>query len=159
MGSHYTATDLLKLATKLRAVVGSAKTLVDTGTLVVGDVKSTTTDIISGCKTLDGLRAELHTLASSLRRTARIVLVADDLGKTTGETVDHAAMISKCTREDLDYLVALREARRDRVFDVYLRCREVALGRDPDVGDESDNGLEDPGVPGDPDPQGRIDYR
>ena len=85
--------------------------------------------------------------------------MVDDLGKTTGETVDPAAMIAKCTREDLDYLVALREAKRDRVFDVYLRCREVALGRDPDVGDEADNGLEDPVVPGDPDPPKPYDYR
>ena len=59
MGSHYTAADLLKLATKLRAVIGSTRTLVATGALVVGDAKSTTADIISATKSLDGVRADL----------------------------------------------------------------------------------------------------
>jgi hypothetical protein len=159
MGSHYTAADMLKLVTKLQTFVGSTRALVDTGAIDIGDAKATVADLMPAAKSLDDLRAELHSLANSLRRTARIILVVDDLGKTTGEAVDPTVMISKCHPEDLDYLVALREAQRNSVFDVYFRCREVALGRDPDVGDEADNGLENPGVPGDPDPPKPYDYR
>lgn len=83
-----------------------------------------------------------------------------DLGRTTGAPADPAAMISKCRPEDLDYLVALREAKRgEDVVGFYLGCRAEALGFDQDIGVEADNGLETPSVPGDPSPQGPYDYR
>ena len=64
-------------------------------------------------------------------------------------------------REDLDYLVALHGAKRDPEWltQFYHMCRVRALDLDVDIGDEADNGLEDPGIPGDPDPPKPYDYR
>ena len=79
-----------------------------------------------------------------------------DLGKTTGapagacsgRTPGPAAFLAQCTPEDPDYLVALRKAKRDPEWltQFYHMCRVRALDLDVDIGDEADNGLEDPGT-------------
>ena len=83
------------------------------------------------------------------------------MGQTTGASADPAAFITKCHAEDLDYLVTLRKAIRDLAWTAgfYLRCRETALGLDPDVVGEPDGDHEGPDVPGNLDPPKPVDYR
>lgn len=159
MGAHYTSDGLLKLVTKLQTFIGSTQALVATGSLDIGDVKTTIADLTPAAQSLDDLRADLHSLAGSLRRTARIILVVGDLGQTTGAPADPATFIAKCRPEDLDYMVALRKAQRGDMVEFYLRCRAEALGFDSDIGDEVDNGLNDPGTPGNQEPPKPYDYR
>jgi len=173
MDKHYTADDLLKLVSNLVADVGTIHTHVTTGVLDIESVKSTATGLASGHKTLTALSTKVQVLADTMYRQAHIILTINALGKAvsasstggagaySGRTPGPAAFLAQCTREDLDYLVALHGAKRDPEWTTqfYHMCRVRALDLDVDIGEEADNGLEDPGVPGDPDPQGRIDYR
>jgi len=169
MGAHYTTEGLLQLVSSMVADFGAVHTHVTTGTLDIESVKSTATDLLSGHKTLTALSARLRVLADDLLRRAHIILVLNDMGKATGapagacsgRTPGPAAFLVQCTRADLDYLVALSRAKRDPEWTTqfYHMCRMRALDLDPDIGDEVDNGLEDPGVPGDPDPPKPYDYR
>ena len=63
MGKHYTSDGLLKLVTKLQTFIGSTQALVATGSLDIGDVKTTIADLTPAAQSLDDLRADLHSLA------------------------------------------------------------------------------------------------
>ena len=178
MGS--TSEDWDKSISKLQTVVYSTRSLAAHWVPNTNDVPG----IVAGCKILETTGAELQTIAGQLRRRAIVSVIVTELGKTSGAPIDLDTFISKCRPEDLDYLLALREAARKCstragalasgckhpggtgnpvaggwLVEVYLRCREVALGHDPDAVGEPDGSLDDPGVPGDPNPQGQIDYR
>jgi hypothetical protein len=158
-----TSEDWAKLIGKLQTVVCSTRSLAAHWVPVSDDVPG----IAAGCKTLEALGAELQTIAGQLRRRAVVSVIVTELGKTSGAPIGLDTFISKCRPEDLDYLLALREAARkcstgrDRgwLVEVYLRCREVALGRDPDAVGEPDGSLDGPDVPGNLDPPKPVDYR
>ena len=56
MGEHYTSDGLLKLVTKLQTFIGSTQALVATGSLDIGDVKTTIADLTPAAQSLDDLR-------------------------------------------------------------------------------------------------------
>ena len=103
-----TSEDWAKLISKLQTVVYSTRSLAAHWVPVSDDVPG----IVSGCKTLETLGAELQTIAGQLRRRSIVSVIVTELGKTSGAPVDPATFISKCRPEDLDYLIALREAAR-----------------------------------------------
>ena len=158
-----TSEDWARSISKLQTVVYSTRSLAAHWVPVSDDVPG----IAAGCKILETLGADLQTIAGQLRRRAVVSVIVTELGKTSGAPIDLDTFISKCHPEDLDYLLALREAARkcsagrDRgwLVEVYLRCREIALGHDPDAVGEPDGSLDGPDVPNGLDPPKPVDYR
>jgi hypothetical protein len=75
---------------------------------LAGDIPTFIAGIKDISANLDTMRAKLLATENFLRRVARIVVVVEDMGKTTGKVATPAAFFEKCAAEELDYLVALR---------------------------------------------------
>ena len=103
-----TSEDWARSISKLQTVVYSTRSLAAHWVPVSDDVPG----IAAGCKTLETLGAELQTIAGQLRRRTSVSVIVTELGKTSGAPIDLDTFVSKCHPEDLDYLLALREAAR-----------------------------------------------
>lgn len=133
MGATYTTATLAQQIAELQAAVNNLSQTVS-GTPEATDALAAGDAVVSVGKTLDAQIAAIRKLAKSLKRTARIILMLDDLGRATGETAPLAAFLAACSAADLDYLVALRQGKCDTgwLHEFYLKCRTRALESDAD---------------------------